>query len=1137
MKQTTTPTPGAAGAETSVLSNILGERRENKSDFNVKAVENQGDSCGFVTTIKTPTASNKRVTRDEDGGLVKKPACVISGGWARVHRTSNEKELPPLIEKVGDREDVVVVLGYIPGTEPAAGESKGAPYRISSTRKLRKLLKLSDDEVLPTGLLEIEGVKYATRTKDNFVFSEWALFDYDPDGDMPKHLQTDDVETWISLMDEMIPGFSGAAKVVTPSTTSRILSYDEPAYPSRGFHCFVQVEDTDDLERFAQELKALARIHKNGYTAKTKNGAVIAKTITDLTTFSPERVVFDGKPVVSGGGLSVANSDIKVFPGGRLDTSLTLITKQQAKAIEKQTGDRIVFSKSGTGRRLASTVNYMLLTLETVFTVDTGGGTSKDMTFEEIWLLGKRQRCQTAFRASNSFNGFIAFPEGDAPPFHYDNGIHTRYMLSENEVQKHWKSRALAWVDDPSITPEEIESKWISYAKKLDIVTRDKLRRKVSKRTKIGLIILKEELKNAEKTWAEDREKKALEIEKKQREDEGRTIIEWKADDVGKIHREVLRVLNKDTAHGYIFSHGGELVHIVTDLPNSVRMVQRRHSEGSSYPEMKVIRPYKSGSILSRISDSCSFVDHSDSFIGPPDKIVRVIMDEPPSWAHPLSGLLESPNVRPDGTILDKQGYDVNTGLFTVFPPSLASEFIENPTKDDALRALAYLKDELLEGFEFVSKLDKSMVLVCLFVMLQRRFMDIAPGFLSTASVQQSGKTTLLELIFMVLFGRPLACESWLEDEIETDKRLLSILREGHPAALLDNVPDGCVMENNAISRYLTSPMYQSRLLGKSEMIKSPTDAVLVITGNNVKPGTDLVSRIWPTRLESSTENPMDRAFSRAHMGEWAEKNRPKVLGAAVCILQAYRLGGERVEVSGSRYKMVDELVRAPLEWLGEPDIMPLVDSNLQEDERTQIERKMLRTLHNEFGDELFTTSEVFPHWSVSDFGIEEGSVADGLRGLFPKYTPTPIGIGRRFGKMENRIVGGLKLIKIRYENTKASSKWKVVSVAPLTPLARAPDSNLQMERGNGEYSLSSMSVNEVSSTYLESSKLKTEHMHRGAIGESAIIPSDPYLEQNRCSHCALDFYCPGASSAPDKCPTGYDYLIKPARDKELENV
>ena len=45
MKQTTTHTPGATGAETSVLSKISGERRENKSDFNAETGENQGNSC------------------------------------------------------------------------------------------------------------------------------------------------------------------------------------------------------------------------------------------------------------------------------------------------------------------------------------------------------------------------------------------------------------------------------------------------------------------------------------------------------------------------------------------------------------------------------------------------------------------------------------------------------------------------------------------------------------------------------------------------------------------------------------------------------------------------------------------------------------------------------------------------------------------------------------------------------------------------------------------------------------------------------------------------------------------------------------------------------------------------------------
>lgn len=82
-----------------------------------------------------------------------------------------------------------------------------------------------------------------------------------------------------------------------------------------------------------------------------------------------------------------------------------------------------------------------------------------------------------------------------------------------------------------------------------------------------------------------------------------------------------------------------------------------------------------------------------------------------PSWPFPvLEGVIHSPTLRPDGSILDTPGYDADTGLFydpgrTVFP-----SIPDAPDMFEAQVALATLKEALCD-FPFPYEHDRSAAL------------------------------------------------------------------------------------------------------------------------------------------------------------------------------------------------------------------------------------------------------------------------------------------------------------------------------------------------------------------------------------------------------------------------------------------
>jgi hypothetical protein len=93
----------------------------------------------------------------------------------------------------------------------------------------------------------------------------------------------------------------------------------------------------------------------------------------------------------------------------------------------------------------------------------------------------------------------------------------------------------------------------------------------------------------------------------------------------------------------------------------------------------------------------------------PSTKVVSIYMDRVGRWRLPvLTGIINAPTLRPDGSILATPGYDPATGLLfdpcgATFPP-----IPEQPTQLQACEALGVLYD-LIADFPFIGDADRSV--------------------------------------------------------------------------------------------------------------------------------------------------------------------------------------------------------------------------------------------------------------------------------------------------------------------------------------------------------------------------------------------------------------------------------------------
>ena len=453
-------------------------------DVEIKTEQAVGDvQHDFVTLIRTPGPCNKLVWSEPDGSLHKRPAELIVDGTATTYPIRDIDAMAELLSWLSSQTDVVLVLGYIPGTED------GEPYRIASQRRLAEMLGV-DEKDCPAGLQMINGDRYATRTKANFHPSTWLLFDYDKVPSMPSSLVYDDPLSWWAAMIDLLPSLYGVGYILTPSTTSRVQRDGKTAFAGGGWHAYVQVQDAVDVERFGRELLIRAMATPYGFMRQIhsrKTGEVIGHRpwmLCDPTTFAAERLVFDGRPIVQGDGLAVAPISLSTTPGGRLDTSALVLDEDTAARVAKQTGYKIKREHIGS----VMLINDRDLRLD--IPIETKAGS---MTVREYWRSDHgKLRAQATFRPDSQSWAAYLNRHADGTPFLYDVGSQTKFVLPMDE-RRAYVREAVDKLDHGN-TPAVEKVVALIPGCSLTPVEADGLMRKVKQTTGIGLSVLRDQL-------------------------------------------------------------------------------------------------------------------------------------------------------------------------------------------------------------------------------------------------------------------------------------------------------------------------------------------------------------------------------------------------------------------------------------------------------------------------------------------------------------------------------------------------------------------------------------------------------------------------------------------------------------------
>lgn len=380
-------------------------------------------------------------------------------------------------------------------------------------------------------------------------------------------------------------------------------------------------------------------------------------------------------------------------------------------------------------------------------------------------------------------------------------------------------------------------------------------------------------------------------------------------------------------------------------------------------------------------------------------------------WKLPvINGVIEAPTLRRDGSIIDYDGYDSQSGLLLDMGGVEFPTIPEEPTRADALASLALLKKPFA-GFPFVANAkgrsaSRSVMLSAALTALVRRTLHSAPMHGTSAPTMGTGKTLAIDVVSMIATGRLTTAMSQGANEEEDEKRLFSVLLQNDLILLIDNVKRP--IEGDALCTVLTQSTWQSRILGESRRVEVPTNVLMMASGNNLTFKGDMTTRSLLCRLDARMENPETRRFD-IDLKTWVPKHRVELVVAGLTVLRAFVVAGRpglKELTPFGRFEDWSNLVRGALVWLGEPDPCKTRDFIATDDpERNDLEQ-LFAAIRDNAGDAPWTAGELIKIGEECSDGLLTEAIESAVPGRSNAKT-----LGHYLHARNGKILGGMRLV------------------------------------------------------------------------------------------------------------------------------
>ncbi|MDX3507338.1 bifunctional DNA primase/polymerase [Streptomyces caniscabiei] len=379
----------------------------------------------------------------------------------------------------------------------------------------------------------------------------------------------------------------------------------------------------------------------------------------------------------------------------------------------------------------------------------------------------------------------------------------------------------------------------------------------------------------------------------------------------------------------------------------------------------------------------------------------------------PLRGIVTSPVVRPDGSLIQAPGYDRATGLY-LHPRTPIRRLAPQVSDESVARAKDIVLDKMLADFPFVAKSDRAQYLGALLSPIVRPYIPgPTPLVVITGTSQASGKT-LLKDVFGRLYG--LAETPWAENDAELRKAITAKLWDcGDPVIAMDNLPNGHIIKSPILSSLVTSATWSDRLLGSTSSVTMPNDRLWVLTGNNLRTGGDNGRRTLWVRLDPDCPNPDQRDnFTVGDLRVWLADNASTIVAALVTMVRGWLADGAKtINTRMGDYSQWASVIAGILDYLEVPGwLADRGEASTALDDEAQEWAAFLTDWHQKIGTEPVTTKVLL-----------------GLKDTVPQLHNGDLPSGKQLGHWlkarQGRYFENLKVVLV-YDSHLKQNTWRV---------------------------------------------------------------------------------------------------------------
>ena len=900
-----------------------------------------------------------------------------------------------------------------------------------------------------------------TRTKEYFKYSTgWGLAMLDHD---PKPRQTPlTVEQLIAAAASEWPEFRALPKWSTPSTSSCIYDMDgnKLTGEGNGCHLYFPFKPASKLPELADVLLKRMWLAGHGYIVISRAGSMLVRSIFDASVFSAERLDF-----VAGANCVDCEQrlpDPEYFEGSLLDADIPL--PPPLMQAEENLFDALVKADKEKKRPEAEKIRAArekqeVEILRTERGIDPEAAEAIVKARHEGHLEpgdfiqfqdGRVFTVGEILAAPEQYHGrACADPlepeEGTsrAKLFVNNNGsvvIHSmlhgglKYSLQAVRPKLEFEEVVFNTEDREGKLRNELSAILEKDGKLTSDVWCGRLRaEKLSPHEKDQIIAWlveqgvggKRVLNNEYEAWCTCAD--AEEAQQKLKQSAGRRVlVKYNPYNLNKVVAETEHGLVNVPGKWPFFSFGNALSYATYEAPTRIGTKKG----DANPPKVPVIRQYTGNNLHLRIEQSVLHYevkkekDIEKPYPVPvPQQVIAKMLDNPSTLAPVVRGLVSHPVITPDGVVINKEGINPATGLILQYGG--AQFWTPNKvSRKDAGKSVERIKESLFSEYRFRETpghgdLYRTAAVALLLTGVNRRLLDNSPAGAVIANVQGTGKTTLMRSIHVVLTGRDMPVSTLSSNQDESNKAMLAMLLESPAMVCFDNVLDGFEISDPTLAKAITSPFFKGRVLGRSQEVSVPTNTLFIVNGNNITLSADLVRRFLTIQLTTDTARPEQRKFAHADVVQHTLSLRESIILDCLKITKAYidadcPLNHDE-NVASSGFGMWDRMVRLPLLWACDVDVLGTFDLNREQSTEEQSMVGVMQCLWTIFGSRNFSSSELHRLLKSEHYSDIPEETVDHLRESLVLQASKALDSTRTLSfvlkKLEGRIIDGRRLL------------------------------------------------------------------------------------------------------------------------------